>query len=133
MYLRFVSPVPASRGRGQYGLFSIAGWIIHDPETPEHARGPIQEMLDWFNTNLPAPHYRHFAVKSRKRWYDEGICWFRADAQDMVANANLLAALLNQEGAFLVRLNTRRPGQILYSDSWQVVAKPSADTPVRWH
>jgi hypothetical protein len=31
------------------------------------------------------------------------------------------------------KVATRRPGTVLYRDPWQIVAKPAADTPTRWH
>lgn len=131
MYLRFVSPVPADRGRGGYGLFD-ATRVAHDPATPEAHRIAITEELGWFRRHLPVPAARHFEVRSRGRWYDEGICWFRDDAREMLAHAFVLSALLRDLGVPIHRLHTRRPGQILYRDAWQIVAKPTAETPVMW-
>jgi hypothetical protein len=133
MYVRFVSPARADRGRGHYGIFDAAGGVIHDRAADEPLRRAIREELDWFNVHLPVPTGSHFRVKSRKHWYAEGICWFRAEAREMVRHAHLLAALVSELGVPIARLHTRRPGQILYRDDWQVVAKPAADTPVRWH
>jgi hypothetical protein len=133
MYLRFVSPIGADRRRGQYGLFTPAFDVEHHCTTPEAISRAVRAELDWFNANLPAPKGRHFRVKSCKRWYSEGICWFRDDAREMIAHANVLAGLLDECGLAIVRLHTRHPGQILYRDAYQIVAKPAAVTPVTWH
>lgn len=132
MYLRFVSPRPADRGRGHYGLFQPAYGIAYAPETPEALRTAIWAEIDWFCDKLPAPHGGRFWVKSKKRWYAEGICWFRDTAREMLAHAHVLASLLREEGVYVTRIETEVPGQILYRDDWQIVAKPGERTPVRW-
>lgn len=133
MYLRFVSPVPANRARGAYGLFQAALSVVYDPKISDEVYAPLREELDWFNDNLPAPSDRHFRVKSRRRWRDEGICWFRAEAREVIAHAHILAGLLYNHGVIIARLHTRTPGQILYRDDYQIVAKPCEATPVHWH
>ncbi len=132
MYIRFVTPEPANRRRGHYGLFAPAVSLSYDSRTPKAHRLAIREELDWFNANLPIPSWRSFSVKSRGRYYDDGICWFRDDARDMVRHAFILKALLDDLGIPIGRLHTEQPGQILYRDDWQIVAKPEAATPVRW-
>lgn len=132
MYVRFVSPARADRGRGHYGLFYAAGRIEWDEDQCPALRRAIREELNWFNRELPVPDGDHFRIRSKKRWYAEGICWFRADACEMVRHANCLAVLVGEGGVPLARLHTRRPGQILYRDAFQVVAKPDPRTPVRW-
>lgn len=43
-----------------------------------------------------------------------------------------LIVLLGDVGVLVRRLHAHRSGQILYRDDWQIVAKPEAETPVRW-
>ena len=132
MYIRFISPERASRGRGYYGVFQAAFDLVYDDCTPDFVYAPVREILDWFNDNLPAPTGRDFRVRSRKRWHADGICWFRDDAQEMIARAHLLALLVSEWHVPIVTLTTRHPGQILYRDDYQVVAKPHAATPIAW-
>ena len=132
MYIRFISPERASRGRGCYGLFQAAVDLVYDEQIPDFVYAPVREELDWFNANLPAPKDRHFCVRSRKVWRDDGICWFRDDAREMIAHAHLLARLVREWHVPITLLNTRNPGQILYQDDYQIVAKPDADTLVGW-
>jgi hypothetical protein len=42
----------------------------------------------------------------------------------MLAHAHALAALLWDSGVAVDQVWTRHPGQLLYRDPWQVVAKP---------
>jgi len=45
------------------------------------------------------------------------------------ARRGLIGAL----GAPAAKVATRKPGQILHRDAWQIVAKPAPGTPVAWH
>ncbi len=133
MYIRFLVPGRPVRAGVDCGLFRPAGAVAYDRRTPEPLARAIEHELDWFNAELPVPRRAAFLVKSRKRWRDEGICWFRDDAREMIARAYALAALLGECGLVVTKRATRRPGQILYRDDWQIVAKPDPATPTRWH
>ncbi len=123
MYLRFTVPGTVTRARVAPGPFRLASALYW---SGDHEHDPVLAALrlefDWFNTWLPVP--RRFGVVSRSRhWYD-GICWFRDDAREMVGHGHTLAALLEACGVPVERSWTRDPGQILYRDRFQVVAKP---------
>jgi hypothetical protein len=132
MYLRFIAPGRPLRAGIWPGLFRPAYELAEDRDTPEGLAVAIRHELDWFEDVVPAPPSTAFGVRSRKRWLAHGICWFRADARDAVSHGHTLAALLGECGLPMARVTTRRPGQILYRDDWQVVAKPEAATPTRW-
>jgi hypothetical protein len=127
MYLRFTAPVerggPVTRARVAPGLFRpaycLARWdeTRHDP-----ARLAIAAELDWFEKHLPIP--RRFGVRAKGVYWRDGICWFRDDAREMLTHAYALAALIEECGVPIERRLTRNPGQVLYRDDWQVVAKP---------
>ena len=123
MFLRFTVPGTVTRARVAPGPFRLAyevcRWGDSDGNPVIEA---IRHELEWFCAWLPAP--RRFGVMARGReWYD-GICWFRDEAREMVGHAYVLAALLAECGVPVERSWTRDPGQILYRDRWQVVAKP---------
>ncbi|HET8611640.1 MAG TPA: hypothetical protein VFL92_02625 [Sphingomonas sp.] len=131
MYVRFISPWPVRRGvhRGLFGPAYVLWW---DERTAEGVRLAIRHELDWFERELPAPAWRTFRVKSKKRWVPHGICWFQGEARAMVGHAFALAALIGECGVPIAKRVTHRPGQILYRDAWQIVAKPDAATPTLW-
>ena len=132
MYLRFIVPGRAIRTGVDCGLFHPAYDLMRDRRTPESLACAIRHLLEWFERELPVPARDIFLIKSRQRWLSEGICWFRDDAREPIAQAFGLAALLDECGVPVTRVVTRRPGQILYSDRWQIVAKPEWRTPTRW-
>ena len=123
MYVRFVGLWRGRRG-SNLGMFRDASWTADDSRVHEALRLAIREQLDWFNAKLPAPERRFFLVKSRGAWLPDGICWFLDDAREMIARAFALAALLGECGVSMTKIATRAPGQILYRDDWQIVARP---------
>ena len=132
MYVRFLSPM-RSRMRGvDYGIFQCAIKCRDDYRNPEYLRSAIREEINWYNDNLPAPREGAFDVKSRKRMINVGICWFMSDADEMVRRAYALRALLAECGYAIVKKGTKQPGQILYRDNYQIVAKPFESTPTLW-
>ena len=127
MYLRFITPVKpggytVTRSNVAPGLFGPAYDLWWDREEMTPALLGIRRELDWFNANLPVP--KRLGVKAKGRWYRDGVCWFRDSAREMLGHAYALAALIEECGVRIDRVRSRDPGQILYRDDWQVVAKP---------
>ncbi len=133
MYIRFVSPLRTRRRGVDYGIFACAYQCWRDQNTPDYLRDAIRAELNWFEKSLPVPGFGNFYIKSKKRWYADGICWFRSDADTMIKRAYALQALLAECGWNISTNGTYEPGQILYRDEYQIVAKPGSLTPTRWH
>lgn len=123
MYVRFVGPWRGRRG-SNLGMFRGAAWVADDSRVHEALRDAVDEQLDWFRANLPVPKRRFFLVKSRGAWLPDGICWFLDDAREMIARGFALAALFGECGIPVTKVATRAPGQILYRDDYQIVARP---------
>lgn len=66
------------------------------------------------------------------RMRNAGLCRFQPDAAEPTARAHALAALLRECRMGVIKVASHRPGQTLWRDCWQVVAKPEEATPVRW-
>lgn len=122
MYLRFTVPGTVTRARVAPGPFRLATALWWDRTEDTPALLALRRELDWFNDRLPVP--RRFGVVAKGRRWADGVCWFRDEAREMVGHAYVLAALLGECGVPIERSWTRDPGQILYRDRWQVVAKP---------
>ena len=131
MYVRFITPWWRLPRGIDSGLFGPAYACARDAEVPAVLRDALWVEIDWFEQNLPVP--RRLWVKSRRRWLPDGICWFVADAREMIAHAFAVAALIGECGVPTTKVATRRPGTILYRDDWQIVAKPHEATPTMWH
>ncbi len=133
MYVRFHSPWAEVRHGVHYGLFGPAYDHARHPGVAEGLRRALWHEIDWFEQHLPVPARRSFVVKSKKRWRSVGICWFVDGAREMIAHAFTISALLHECGVPVSKVATHRPGQILYRDAYQIVAKPDEATPTVWH
>jgi len=129
-YVRFITPWwRVRRVAADCGPFGPAYDVLWERDLPEVLRVAIEQEIDWFEKNLPVPPYGSFRVKSRGRWYSDGICWFVSEAREMIAHAFVLASLLRDVGVPVRKVWADYPGQVLYRDPWQIVAKPEAATP----
>ena len=123
MFLRFTVPGTVTRARVAPGPFRTAYDVCYwSDRHDDPVIAAIRRELDWFGERLPVP--RRFGVVAKGRHWSDGVCWFRDEAREMVGHAYVLAALLAECGVPVERTWTRDPGQILYRDRWQVVAKP---------
>ena len=120
-------PGTVTRANVAPGPFRAASRLYHAGDIESDVGGDpvriaLRREIDWFNEHLPIP--RRFDVKARGRWWCDGVCWFRDDAREMLAHMHALASLVEECGTPVTRRWTRDPGQLLYRDRWQVVAKP---------
>ena len=127
MYLRFTVPKAhggtVTRANLAPGPFRIASDLYWNGD---HDKDPVlialRREIDWFNRWLPVP--KRFGVVARGRYWRDGVCWFRDDAREMLAHMHALVSLIEECGVPVEHSWTRDPGQLLYKDRWQVVAKP---------
>lgn len=131
MYLRFISPVRPTARSVDYGLFQAIIACRDFDDYPKWLRRQVESDFDWFKTHLPSPDEKYFHDHHVRARADH-ICWFRAEATEMVKRAFSIKALLNELECMIVVRKTKNPGQIIYSDKWQVVARPNKRTPIRW-
>jgi hypothetical protein len=126
MYIRFTTPGAVTRASVRPGLFGAA-YDLRDALWPCPLAYAIAIELNWFGAYLPVPRGRHaFAVRARRVWHRDGVCWFRpaAEAREAIAHAHVLAKLMETGGVPVERITSTAPGTILYRDAMQVVAKP---------
>lgn len=124
MYVRFIVPTPGRRPAP--GLFRSDFCPDDDPSLPDWLVEAARDHYAWFNKNLARP--RRFTVVSRRRHIYAGICWFHASASEHITRARDLAMLIAEAGRPTEMVSTRHPGQILYRDDFQIVAKPEQRT-----
>jgi len=126
MYLRFTVPKEHGGAVTRANIASGPFWVANrlywqgDRDNDPILIG-LKRELEWFNSSLPVP--KRFGVRARGVWWDDGVCWFRDDAGDMLHHMEVFIALIEECGVPVTRNWTRDPGQLLYRDRWQVVAK----------
>lgn len=115
-YLRFQTSVRADYGPRKLGIFRAAGWLEQSDVIEEPLRTWLRPPLDWFNAHLRVP-----CLESNCR---RAVFWFRTDAQDVVARAWDLVAILREFGVAVELRRTDAPGKIVYRDEHQIAAIP---------
>ena len=132
MYLRFVSPLRSETYCGYLGIFQAAYECYYSDQYPGFLQDAIDVELDWFREHLDAPEEHDFEVCARRQRVALGICWFRAEAREMISHAYALRALIAECGMYVTTISTRSPGIILFEDRHQIVARPRSSTPTNW-
>lgn len=131
LYVRFIAPVALSRARADAGIFGPAYAARRSPTVPEWLRGAIAEEIAWFEERLDVPERFGVVTRRSARPY-AGVCWFRPEAQEPIAHAYALKALLDEAGTPIRVATSAAPGDIVWRDASQIVAIPPRDRPVRW-
>ena len=98
------------------GIFSMCWKLIQQDIMDEEDASLYREIDDWFAKNLP------WAPQCKAR--EPVVCWFKTENSDemmkMIRPALWLLERYNHP-YFVVYTNT--PGEILYEDQYQIVAK----------
>ena len=98
------------------GVFSMCWQLIQQDVMDEEDAGLFREIDGWFAENLPWPPQ----CKNR----EPVVCWFKTENSDeMMKMIRPALWLLERYGHpyFLVYTNT--PGEIVYEDKYQIVAR----------
>lgn len=112
MFIRFLT----HDGRG---FFQAAFDLLHSEDLPESDWLALCELLDWFRDELPAPPTRVYARhRNARTWFLEVEC-----AHEHMAQATLLALLIEKHEQPLTVLRRKRIGCIVHQDRYQAVAQ----------
>lgn len=120
MYLRFTVGECDPESHNWKGIFTAAIDFKHRSREGSIDRRSVQEILDWFNVNLPVPDC--YGEKKDPR----AVCWFRPTAGEPLTRMWKLVAFLHSNGSLVQLHKTKDPGKRVYSDDYQIVAVPQA-------
>jgi hypothetical protein len=101
------------------GLFHATYRLVRSGRLEEGERRWFEEEMEWFNQFLPA-------TRALPTW--RAVCWFRGDAGEAISRMWRIVDLVEGEGVPVRVYRTRRPGEIVYADRFQVAAVPWRDT-----
>jgi hypothetical protein len=121
MFVRFVVGSDAENAFWLTGVITIARILRDDGELYRHESDVLEEAFEWFNRHLPLPPFRE-KIRTGE-WNREAVCWFRDDAQEPLRRIWDIVAILEEHGVPVRLATTERPGKIVYSDEFQVVAE----------
>ena len=128
MYMRFVVSAIHGDTGAEAGFFQQAYCVARDEARVEDwLRLQLRAELNWFDDRLDVPE--ELARRFKRRRTIHGVCWFRPEAGDHIRHARYAAWLMTEAGVPVREIRIDHPGQILWSDRAQVVAKPPRDLP----
>lgn len=113
-YVRFVVLNPSGN---TIGLFQSSELLRAQTDWPASAKSTCKATFAWFNRAFLVP----------KRLPATAVCWFRADAVELVERMRTLVELYRLAGYQVLMRTTAAPGRIVYRDEHQVAAVPYTD------
>lgn len=131
MYVRFVTPLVHPASRVESGFFQ-ASWYLDRIGAPRWIHDELEKELEWFNTYLPIPGRLGRAFKRRRTIW--GICWFDPSFKEAISRAHYCAWLIEEGGLPVQTIKTGKiTREVIWQDPFQIVCKPTADTPRAFH
>jgi hypothetical protein len=125
MFLRFVVGTQRENGYWLTGVIVSARTIRDKSQLYGYESAYLDEIFAWFNANLPCPPFRQ-KIESGE-WTPDAVCWFHPGAKVPIRRIWDIVAILREHRVPVRMLTTPNPGEIVYTDDFQVVA----ETP-RW-
>ncbi len=113
-YVRFVVLNPSGN---TVGLFQSSDLLHAQRDWPASVHATCEATFRWFNGAFRVP----------KRLPKTAVCWFRADAVELIKRMRTLVELYRLAGYQVLMQTTSTPGRIVYRDDHQVAAIPYAD------
>jgi hypothetical protein len=100
------------------GIFQAALELRDQGRLEGYEEDWLERELSWLRMHLPTPNCLRDKGNAR------AICWFKNSAQRAIDKVRGIVALLETKDMPVRMVATSDPGQIVYEDKFQVVAKP---------
>lgn len=122
MFVRFQAAVPNRHGwfPGVFALVNGLAWAGHLTVVEEEFR---RRENAWYQANLADPGVADPSVYDR-RVHPGAAAWFKTSATEMISRVGGYTAILDAHRVGWTRLQCGSPGEVLYEDAHQVIAKP---------
>jgi hypothetical protein len=117
MYIRFVITQINEASHQPQGLFRAADTLLNSGDLTTEERKRLQDVLVWFNINLPAPNQRR--IQGRVTF------WFLISAQDCLRRMWEMVCILRAHDYFVEVHKGEHLHNCIYRDKYQVAAQPS--------
>ncbi|TWU30077.1 hypothetical protein Pla144_08630 [Bythopirellula polymerisocia] len=122
MYLRFEPETVDPNSNYIWSVFGALGHLLETGTLTDYEFSRLQELDDWFTTNLQEPTR---LARSRKNDAEKkAVCWFKADASECIANLREIVSVLNNHDLTIRMLKSTNPGYVVYEDKYQIAAIP---------
>ena len=126
-YIRFVTTETHEPYGHRTGVFKAAYNVLRKPEISDEAHSELDNMVAWFEQNLPVPD--KFTTSTNPRAQNVSLSWFKPTATECIQRFRSIVSIIEQHDYSVEMLRTDRPGYVVYEDDFQIVATPFTDTP----
>lgn len=117
MFFRFQTKIPDPDSGRPTGILVAAAALRDSNRITIQDELWLREHLDYYNKHLKVP-------PCLKEWkHRRALSWFRSGSK-MIPLVWELVAFMEDYDVFIDVISTRDPGNIIYEDGHQVVAKP---------
>lgn len=126
MFVRYRSVEANTRGL-KVGIFALTNGLLSDGVlTPAEVEW-VRENNYWYENNYIDP------AKVDQRVFDRLInpgteCWFKSDAHHLLIRIEGYLQLLDRHGIGWEKVESKKPGRIVYEDDVQIVVSVPAST-----
>jgi hypothetical protein len=121
MFVRFVAGTETENAFWLDGVIRVAGVLSEHGKLYDHESRWLEEVFDWFSENLPCPPFRKNLRSGQ--WTRNAKSWFHDRAGEPLRRIWDIVAVLEDHGTNVRLVKAARPGKIVYSDKYQIVAE----------
>lgn len=122
MYIRFVVDEIDEDSCQRKGIFQAISGMKKQDDFYDYELDYIAEIMGWFDENLESP--LDYLNKQKSQKSDAYISWFIESASEHIAKVREFVFLVESKGVVVSQIRTVNPGKIVYSDEFQIFAKP---------
>ncbi|MGD8230916.1 hypothetical protein [Vibrio sp. TRT 1302] len=122
MYIRFVVDEIDEDSCQRKGIFQAISGMKKQDDFYDYELDYIAEIMGWFDENLESP--LDYLNKQKSQKSDVYISWFIESASEHIAKVREFVFLVESKGVVVSQIRTVNPGKIVYSDEFQIFAKP---------
>ena len=117
-YIRFIVQSDHESQTQCTGVVTSLRMLAEKGRLPSYQVEYSQMIFQRINDGLPCPPF------SANNWSD-CVCWFKDSAKDWISVFHEMVAILEDSDFRVAYLTTESPGNIVYEDEFQIVAKSS--------
>ena len=118
MYVRFQGKQQNTTSSSKLGIFQLAFELRDDGDLLRYQEEILLKNIAWLKDHLKSP-----AILRESGDY-RAISWFHHRAKEPIRGIREIKAILEEHGYHIDQITTRDPGEIIYEDEFQEVAKP---------
>ncbi|MEM7359893.1 MAG: hypothetical protein AAF431_12405 [Pseudomonadota bacterium] len=122
MYVRFQGKRQNRKSSSRLGIFQLAFELRDEGDIPKYQEEILLENIAWLKEYLKSPAVLRDEENFR------AISWFHPRADEPIKKIREIKVILEEHGYHIDQVTTRDPGEVIYEDGFQIVAKPRKKT-----